>query len=61
MSSFFSRIIKLANERNTLDIMNLAFSRAVIEGCTDVCLIHPSRVGGKLSSLGSPVGDTGWE
>lgn len=31
-SSFFSRIIKLADEGNTLDIMNLAFSRALDRG-----------------------------
>lgn len=31
-SSFFSGIIKLADEGNTLDVMNLAFSRALDRG-----------------------------
>lgn len=31
-SSFFGRIIKLADEGNTLDVMNLAFSSALDRG-----------------------------
>lgn len=31
-SSFFSGIIKLVDEGNTLDVMNLAFSRALDRG-----------------------------
>lgn len=48
MSSFFSRIIKLVVERNTLDIMNLAFSRALDRGLHR-CLLnsfHPGLEGG---------------
>lgn len=37
-SSFFSRIIKLADEGNTLDVMNLAFSGALSRGlCRCFC------------------------
>ena len=37
-SSFFSRIIKLADEGNTLDVMNIAFCRATSMGvCIGFC------------------------
>lgn len=44
MSSFFSRIIKLADEGNTLDIMSLAFSRA-LNGGLRRCLLNPFHTG----------------
>lgn len=58
---FFSRIIKLTDEGNTLDIMNLAFSRALDRGLCRLLNVFHSGVGGKLASLGSPAGGMGDE
>lgn len=39
--------------------MNLAFSRAVIQGCTDVRLIHPSQGWREVVITGIPSGRHG--
>ena len=57
MCSFFSRIIKLADERNTLDIMNLAFSRALERGLHR-CLLNSLCAGLEKSWH---HGDPPWE
>lgn len=58
-SSFFSGIIKLADEGNTLDVMNLAFSRALDRGLCR-CRINPCCL--DMACLGSPAQvQSSWE
>lgn len=55
-SSYFSRIIKLADEGNTLDIMNLAFSRALDRGLCR-CLLNSFHSGWREAGItGIPPG-----